>query len=894
MCGLARRFVRCAFLAVPVVLLLAALLEAGQLQSPPASRTGSLRGRVLDGVLGTGIAGVTIFVDGKASTTTDSTGAYRLRGLAAGTRILTLGSFGFDEHRFELVVEAGDDIRQDISLMPDLMRLGDIVVAPMQESRMRALSYQQSATTVSAAISADQVGRLPDTIVADALQRIPGATLQRDHGQGRYVGLRGLSASDTSIRVNGDVLMSPEHDSRAVALDTIPANLIQAIEINLTALPSADADGIGGSINLVTVNVPQRFRALGSLAGGYNSSRDSARQGEAYGTVGGRVAGGRVGLLGSASTSTEPRGTESMEAAYDGLATDAVEYRRYSITRGRTGGSGTVDYRANSDQFFSLTGLFTRYSDDEHRQRVTYDLGSDRLQRDLKDRLQLQSVASATATFNQMLAGGLPFDVHAAFTYAEEREPDKIDTAFRQRSVSFGEPVVDSDVIRVAALNEDYSRYALSSVAFSDLFVRGRELALGANLVAAQWANGGALRLGTKVRVQSKKRQGSETIHTGSGISFLAYMDPTADQPHLQGLLNFGPGVALDAAERISVLDGLTGGPNLEEAAEDYDGREVVSAAYVMADWPLAATWTLTAGLRVEHYAREYSAQTLSLDDGVVIPRASDAGQFTALPSVHLRFRPDSRTVFRTALTRSVSRPDYAQFAPVRILNRSELEVVSGNTALRTPTSWNVDVAVERYLEPLGVVSVGVFHKWLHDRVWWVSGSETIAGETFAAFHPANGSPALLRGIELAFENQLSFLPAPLDGLGVYATYRLASSSVTAQETVGVGPVPGQPRHAGNVELSYEKRRFSGRLGVNMHGGFLDNVDADDAANRVYGSRMQMDAAATVAITGGWRVFVEGINLTNAPVRYSQVETMRPVQVEYYEKVLRFGVRASF
>ena len=894
MCGLAMRFIRRAVLAVPLVLLLAASLAAGQLQTPPASRTGSLRGRVLDGVLGTGIAGVTIVVDGRASTTTDSTGAYRLRGLTTGTRILALSSFGYDEDRFEVVVEAGDDNRQDINLMPDLMRLGDIVVAPMQESRMRALSYQHSATPVSAAISADQVGRLPDTIVADALQRIPGATLQRDHGQGRYVGLRGLSASDTSIRVNGHVLMSPEDDSRAVALDTIPANLIQAIEINLTALPSADADGIGGSINLVTVNVPQRFRALGSLAGGYNTSRGSARQGEAYGTVGGRVAGGRIGLLASASTSTEPRGTESMEAAYDDLATDDVEYRRYSITRRRMGGNGTVDYRANSDRFFSLTGLFTRYSDDERRQLVTYDLGSARLERELKDRLQLQSVASATATLNQMLAGGLPFDMRASFTYAEEREPDKRTTLFRQRSVSFRDPVVDSDVIRVAALNEDYSRYALSSVAFGDLFVRGRELALGANLVAAQWANGGALRIGTKVRVQTKKRQASETIYTGSGISFLDYMDPAADKPHLQGLVNFGPGVALDAAERIALLDGLTAETNVEEAAEDYRGREVVSAAYVMADWPLAATWTLTPGLRLEHYAREYHANAVSLDDGVSTPLASDASQFIALPSVHLRVRPDSRTVVRAALTRSVSRPDYEQLAPIRIINSSDLEVRFGNTALRTPTSWNVDVAVERYLEPLGVVSVGVFHKWLRDRVWWISGSETIAGEEFASFHPANGSPVRLRGIELAFENQLSFLPAPIDGLGVYATYRLAGSSVTADQTVGVGPVPGQPRHAGNIELSYEKQRFSGRLGVNMHGSFLDNVDADSAANRVYGSRMQVDATATVAINRGWRAFVEGINLTNSPVRYSQVETMRPVQVEYYQPVLRFGLRASF
>jgi hypothetical protein len=41
------------------------------------------------------------------------------------------------------------------------------------------------------------------------------------------------------------------------------------------------------------------------------------------------------------------------------------------------------------------------------------------------------------------------------------------------------------------------------------------------------------------------------------------------------------------------------------------------------------------------------------------------------------------------------------------------------------------------------------------------------------------------------------------------------------------------------------------------------------AANGVYGSRMQVDAAATVGINRRWRAFVEGINLTNSPVRYA-------------------------
>jgi TonB-dependent receptor len=748
---------------------------------------------------------------------------------------------------------------------------------------------------VSAAISADQIGRLPDAIVAEALQRISGATLQRDHGQGRYVGLRGLSASDTSVRVNGHVLMSPEGDSRAVALDTIPANLIHAIEVGMTAVPSADADGIGGSINLVTVSVPQTFRALASVGGGYNTSLSDLRQGDVHATVGGRIAAGRVGLVLSASASTEPRGTESIEASYEDAAADTVEFRHYTIARTRIGGSGTFDYRTAAGRWFSFTGLVTRYVDDEQRQRLTYDLGAARLERDLKDRLQEQSVVSGTATATQLLAGRLPFDMHASFTYGDEREPDRKNASFRQRGVRFGEAVVESRLIKVKALNEDYSQYTLATTSHGDMSARGRELAAAANLVVLQQPGGGTVRVGAKARFQTKERQTSQTHYTRSGIPFLDYMrGGVTGASYLDGLLDFGPGVARDAADRVGTLGGLATEIDLGESSDDYRGREVIAAAYAMADWPIATRWTLTPGLRVEHYTRKYDGREIWLEEGESAPRSEAGRQFTPLPSVHLRVQPDTQTVVRAAFTRSLSRPDYQQVLPLRTIDSSDREIQLGNTALRTPTSWNVDVAIERYVKPMGVLSVSVFHKWLHDRVWSTSRIETIGGEEYSIFQPVNGRPARLRGIDLAFENQLSFLPAPLDGVGIYVTYRLVDSSIARGQAVGIGPLPGQPRQAGNLEVSYEKMRFSGRMGLNVHGSFLDNVDADEGSNRVYGSRMQLDASATVALTSRWRGFVEGINLTNSPIHYYETDTSRPLQVEYYKPVFRFGVRASF
>jgi TonB-dependent receptor len=869
-----------------------ALLAAASGQEPT---TGGVRGRVIDTVMGTGVPGVSIVVDGRAATISDSTGAFRLRGLTLGVHTLATASSGYEVNNLTMIVTPGPDIRREIFLIPDLMRLTTLLIKPMQESRMRALSYQRSATAVSAAISADQIGRLPDAIVAEALQRIAGATLQRDHGQGRYVGLRGLSASDTSVRVNGHVLMSPEGDSRPVALDTIPANLIHAIEVGLTAVPSADADGIGGSINLVTLNVPQAFRALVSFGGGYNTSLSDLRQGDVHATAGGRVAGGAIGLILSASGSTEPRGTESIEAAYEDAAADVVEFRHYTIARTRIGGSGTVDYRASADQSFSFTGLVTRYVDDEHRQRLTYDIGSARLERDLKDRLQQQSVVSATGTVKQLLAGRLPFDVHTSFTYGDEKEPDRKNATFRQKGVRFGDAAVEARSIRVAVLNEDYGRYTLATLSHADMFTRGRELAAAANLVVLQRPGGGTIRVGAKARFQTKERQTSQTDYSRPGVSFLDYSrDHVSGASYLGGLLDFGPGVSLDAADRLAALGGLEKEIDLGESADDYRGREVITAAYAMADWPIADRWTVTPGLRVEHYTLRYDARELWLEEGTSAPRSATGSQLTPLPSVHLRMQPDTETVVRAAFTRSLSRPDYQQLLPLRTVDSADREIELGNTELRIPTSWNIDAAVERYVDPLGVVSVSLFHKWLHDRVWLASRIETIGGEEYTIVQPLNGDAARLRGIELAFENQLSFLRAPFDGIGVYATYRFVDSSIAPDQAIGIGPLPGQPRQAGNVELSYEKRRFSGRLGMNVHGGFLDNVEAEEGMNRVYGSRMQLDASATVAVTRRWRAFVEGINLTNSPVHYYETGTRRPVQVEYYKPVYRFGVRASF
>src|SRR3989338_10633236 len=86
----------------------------------------------------------------------------------------------------------------------------------------KALKEQRSSDNVESVVHADGIGQLPDDNAAEALQRIPGLSVERDQGEGRFVSVRGIGPDLNSVTINGTLVPSPESDRRAVALDVLP------------------------------------------------------------------------------------------------------------------------------------------------------------------------------------------------------------------------------------------------------------------------------------------------------------------------------------------------------------------------------------------------------------------------------------------------------------------------------------------------------------------------------------------------------------------------------------------------------------------------------------------------------------------------------------------------
>ncbi len=262
----------------------------------------------------------------------------------------------------------------------------DIVVKGQRLSAEKALEAKRQATSVVEIISADDLGKIPDATVADALARVPGLSLivNQETGEGQYVTIRGLSGTYNAVSINGVRVAQTDSGSRDVSLNVLPPNGLAEIRVTKTLTPDQDGDAIGGTINFRTptafdFKTPQVLRAW--LTGGFNSyARNS---GESAGTyqgqldLGRRFADDRFGVFVSGnygvshgnSQETEndgewepyvwrKNGTEAISQTNMHLPGIDLDYRRFKQVR--RGGSASFDYHGETTQFY-LRGQYARF-----------------------------------------------------------------------------------------------------------------------------------------------------------------------------------------------------------------------------------------------------------------------------------------------------------------------------------------------------------------------------------------------------------------------------------------------------------------------------------------------------------------------------------------------------
>ena len=141
----------------------------------------------------------------------------------------------------------------------------EIVVRGIRQSIRDAISRKRNAEQFIDAISAEDIGKLPDDNIGEALQRITGISLTREAGEGKEVSIRGLGSGLSQVTVNGQKMTSTE-GTRNFNYSVLDASMVSALEVWKSPMASQEEGAVGGTVNIVTRGALDSKRNRGNLS----------------------------------------------------------------------------------------------------------------------------------------------------------------------------------------------------------------------------------------------------------------------------------------------------------------------------------------------------------------------------------------------------------------------------------------------------------------------------------------------------------------------------------------------------------------------------------------------------------------------------------------------------
>ncbi|MEK7661006.1 MAG: TonB-dependent receptor plug domain-containing protein [Pseudomonadota bacterium] len=124
-----------------------------------------------------------------------------------------------------------------------------VVVTGLRGSLSRSITAKRVSDMVTENISAEEIGKLPDASIAEALARLPGLAGQRVGGEVEVINLRGTSPDFTTTTLNGRQLGSLS-DGRGIEINQFPSELINGVTVYKTPNAAVAGQGLSGTIDL--------------------------------------------------------------------------------------------------------------------------------------------------------------------------------------------------------------------------------------------------------------------------------------------------------------------------------------------------------------------------------------------------------------------------------------------------------------------------------------------------------------------------------------------------------------------------------------------------------------------------------------------------------------------
>lgn len=819
-------------------------------------------------------------------------------------------------------------------------------------SRAQAQELKKEAPNVLEVQPYTEIQKLPDVNVAEALQRIPGISLETDTGEGRFINIRGMDADLNGTTFDGVVLTpsnqaTPMGGGRAVAFDAFPSGVIGGVEVIKSVTPDMDAEGLGGVINLVPRGLPANgeWFADASLGTGYEPLRErplwqaNLTAGDTFGPSAVPGGEGPFGFVGTYSLYEDWRGVDDIEEGYyfdpTTKALDNLQYRWYEYHRTRQGFGGLFTFAPDESNSLYLRAIWSGYREDADKHHLELqDLcnpgptdscaplrGSPNVSAPFAE--PVQTLTTSTENVGNILTvlgghsiigGALKADYRTSWTRGYDDFPTNWGAVFATPNFV---PLSYNNITSAALPTWNTS----VNLADPSLYVLGQS---NANLASysqlnsvprksfeQEWANAvaftlplspggvdGDLKFGASIRLRQRGvSQDQHTYEPTSDVS-LAGLTSGSDQVYYDGHYNIGPPLNAQAIESLPNVylsdpagDALANGQAFEHDDENvYAGYVEYTTSY----GPLG----LLGGARFEATDGHYHANLASTDvngNTVLTPNTNVQTYSDFFPSLQVKYTLDDETQIRAAYSTAIARPGFNQITAAKSVDLSNYPTIlisEGNPNLKPTYGDSFDLTVERYMPGGAIGTLGLFYKYFDNYVipTVATVNNSNGGQTITSSFSNIGS-AFSEGIEANFIQQFTMLPNPLDGLGFDGnfTYNYTRGDIRpGDRTI----LPQTSRWNYNAELFYEKGPVGVRLAASYVSWNLFAVGSDPTQDQWSTPRFRLDLGATYDITDNVQFYFDAKNLTNTLLEFTQTQnTYYPIQREFYGPTYFLGLR---
>jgi len=797
-----------------------------------------------------------------------------------------------------------------------VQNLQAVTVSGIRASLQKSLDVKRNADSIVDAISAEDVGKFPDTNVAESLSHLPGISVDRNFGEGDKVSILGTDPALNRLLLNGQTLAStnwtsdPNNpDSRSFDYSLLTSEIIGTAEVYKTPQARIDEGSIGGTV-IINTRRPLDLKTntlTGTVSYDYNDRADKGKpnasvlyswknRDDTFGVLASLMHSDReiyregTEIFGyqrvNDPTDTDPGhqfspGVVAPNAS--GVYPTAINTALFQQERKRDGVSTDLQWKPSDAFELNFTGLFVTERFNNFNQSHYGDWSGsapDATALDFTNGIATSGSYGAGAPtyldgyerFSKVNTGAaqLRADWHGMHWNASAQAGYTGSTGGSQgiynvQFQGFGgyDWKLDGQHPQIHFNTPDDPAAMLAHGAgfsYAPSFDRERYFQADFNHDLA-WGPLNEIEFGIKSTNHYNGQDGYAALipsPDGSGVSLADLAGGGTPGSYLDGLdatPDMRGWTQIDQGALKQYVKTLYGSAP-EDPKATYSIAEQNRAFYVQGDFA-GDRYRGNLGVRYFH-TRDTVDGFNSIGGDQYAPVNKRSSYNDWLPSFNIAYDATDDVTLRFAAAKTIARPRFQEMTPYVALDDRTLTGSGGNTDLKPYKSTNYDASAEWYFAPNSLLSAEAFFRRISGYILNTNVEQThfnlteLHDSVYSMEIPVNAGVAKVKGLSLTYQGDLGA------GFGLAANYTY-SDAVTSNDF----PLPYNSKNAFNLTPYFERGPWSARMTYSWRSHYFTQV-AQLQSSQITGIFRELDASIGYQVNKHMRISLDGTNLLDS------------------------------